>query len=175
MQDLIDSIYRAMGLDDCSLPLSVVDGFLSDWLAVFPDSECLALHNTVVSSYEWLVRNAATTSSGGGKRREKNGRREIELDGFDMSGVWNNALDSYLESPWSAFPTCRDELGVLNTGRVIVGGVDENAIQDINNNPNIRTGGADEVCGVRRGSGWGGLRNTPNGWTLRGRSRRRGC
>ncbi|AUR87521.1 hypothetical protein NVP1101O_110 [Vibrio phage 1.101.O._10N.261.45.C6] len=163
MDELIEKVLFAMGLDPSCADLSVVNHYLDEWGTVFPDNQCLVLHNTVVSLYEYLIKASAPNASGGGKRKEKQGRREIEIDNYDKSKDWENALNAYLNSPWTAFPSCREELS-KGTGRVIIGGVDENKINEINVNPNIRTGGATEQGGV---TNWlNGARTVPKGWNL---------
>lgn len=148
MEELIARIKMAMGFTGTEVTDELITAFLTEWQTVYPSNECLALHNTVVSLYEWLIKNSASGASGGGKRRERTGKREIELDTYNKAGDWELALNSYLDSPWSAFPSCRDVLGANTIGRVIVGGVDKTKIDAINNNTNIRTGGASEVTGV---------------------------
>ncbi len=165
MDDRINKVLFAMGLDPSCADLGVVEYFLDEWGQVFPDNNCLIMHNTVVSLYEYLIKASAPNASGGGRRREVQGKRQIELDNYDKSKDWQNALDSYLNSPWTAFPSCRDELsGSSGLGRVIIGGVDETKIQQINNDVNIRTGGASEVGGVT--NPLNGARTVPKGWNL---------
>ncbi|MCP3683204.1 MAG: hypothetical protein GY861_10990 [bacterium] len=152
MQELIDKILFAMGISEEDIPLEVITYYLEQWLEIYPDNECLALHNTVLSLYDWLIKDASKNASGGGNRKEKVGNVQVEVGATNKSQDWQDAKDAYLESPWTAFPSCRDELGKGVAGRVIVGGVREDSIDAVNCNDNIRTGGASEVCGVRQPS-----------------------
>lgn len=172
MADTSDKILFAMSLEPCDIPPEVISYYYEEWKTVFPDSECLALHNTVVSLYEWLIRDANKNSSGGGYRKEKVGGVQVEVGEVDKASDWENALESYLDAPWSAFPSCKDELGAGVTGRIIVGGVDESQIESINCNSNIRTGGASEVCGVSQPSAYRYMyKRRGYNWTLGRRCR----
>lgn len=166
MQEMIEKIVYAMGLTPECADLAVVVHYINAWTEVYPDNKCLVLHNVVVSLYEYLIKASAQTASGGGGRRERKGDREIEITGgYDKSVDWEKALDAYLDNPWAAFPQCRDQLsGEGGLGRVIVGGVDEKKIAEINRDYNIRTGGASECGGVT--SPLNGARTVPNGWNL---------
>lgn len=166
MEELIARIKMAMGFTGGEVTDELITAYLTEWLLVYPDNECLALHNTVISLYEWLIKNSASGASGGGKRREKVGKREIELNQYDKAGDWEKALDTYLDSPWSTFPSCRDVLG--NGSVVIVGGVDRSKVDAINCDSTIVTGGASEVTGVQQPST---LRDSPFGWTIKNRRR----
>ncbi len=139
-----EKILMVLGLTDF-VSVTLVEYYLEEWATVFPDNECLVMHNTVVSIYEYLIREAATTSSGGGSRREKQGEREIEVDDYDLATSWQDALDSYLDNPSSAFPSCKEALTPQEDsllGRVIVGGVSKERIKSIEKDRNIVTGGA---------------------------------
>ena len=164
MQELVEKVLFAMGLSPECADISVVTHYIGEWQNVSPDNPCLVMHNTVVSLYEYLIKASAPDASGGGKRRERQGSYEIEVDGYNKAADWENALEAYLNSPWTAFPSCRDELAGKGKGRVIVGGIDENTILAINSDPNIRTGGATEQGGV---TSWlNGARTVPRGWNL---------
>lgn len=164
---VIDRIYRAMALTTEDVPETLIQSYLDDWDTIYPDDGCLSMHNTVISVYEYLARSEAPSSSGGGKIREKEGGVEYETSGSDKSVDWKNALSSYLKSPWTAFPLCRVELSAGITGRVKVGGVDETKIAEINDDDNRRTGGADEITGIKRsGVSWNSRRSINNRWTL---------
>ena len=106
----------AMGLTEEDIPVDVIEYWILAWQEVYPDNECLVLHNTVLSLYEWLIRQSAKDSSGGGKVKEKEGLAEIELDRYNKSVDWEKALEDYLKAPWLAFPFCKEELakGIIN-------------------------------------------------------------
>lgn len=156
MQDLIDKIYIAMGIDECILPTNIVSHFVSEWMLVFPDNDCLALYNSVVSCYEWLIKNsAALDSTEGVAKREKEAGIETEVferKSGENTQLWIDSLARFEKSPATMFPSCRDQFSTVTSGRVIVGGVNEDKIRDINCDESIRTGGASETCGVRWGS-----------------------
>ena len=161
--DLLAYVYRAMGLTSSDIDETILQSYLDDWTSIYPDNDCLAMHNTVISMYEYLMRSEAPEASGGGRRREKEGNVEYEIEDYDKSSDWSDALKAYLNSPSSAFPLCKVEFDALKKGgnsRVIVGGVREDKICDINRNPNQRTGGANEICGVTRKRTRGNIR----GW-----------
>ena len=166
MQDLIEQILFAMGLDECDIPQDVIAYYLEEWQTVYPEPEdrCFVLHYTVLSLYDWLIKDASKNASGGGTREEKVGNVQIKEGATDKSVDWQNAKDAYLESPWTAFPSCKDQLAKGVAGRVIVGGVRKNKIDEINLNDNIRTGGASEVGGVHQPSIY------RNWYTRRGRN-----
>lgn len=158
MQELIDKIYIGMGVTTDILPLDIVTFYLNEWTSVYPDptQECLVLYNTVVSCYEWLIKqSAASDSSEGVVKREKEQNIEIEMferKSGDNTQLWIDSLERFESNPSLVFPSCRDTFKLTPFGRVIVGGVKEDKIKSINNNRNIRTGGASERCGVRWGS-----------------------
>lgn len=150
MNDLIDRILFAMALDSGDIPDEVITYYLNEWQTVYPNSECLVLHNTVVSLYEWLIRDASKSATGGGKIKEREGDVEIEEDEVNKAVDWESALTSYLDSPWSAFPSCREELGKGISGRIKVGGVDETEIDRVKCGIDVRDGQASEISGVRQ-------------------------
>jgi hypothetical protein len=152
MQDLIDKIYLVMGVDVETLPLEVVEHFLNEWLLVYPTNECLALYNTIVSCYEWLIKqSAAEDASDGVVKREKEAGVEVEMferKSGENTQMWVTALERFEQNPTLSLPSCREQFTTLNTGRVIVGGVNTTTIKSIRNNRKIRTGGASELTGV---------------------------
>jgi len=150
MDDIVKKILMAMGLTEEDIPVDVIEYWILAWQEVYPDNECLVLHNTVLSLYEWLIRQSAKDASGGGKVKEKEGLAEIELDRYNKSVDWEKALEDYLKAPWLAFPFCKEELakGIIN--RVKVGGVRKDEICKIKRDKNIRDGGASEISGVRQ-------------------------
>lgn len=154
MNALITKILIAMGLSDGDIPTNILEHFVTEWQVEYPtpEQECQVLHNSVVSLYGWLIKESAKDASGGGKVREKEMHAEIEMYGYDKSVDWKNALNSYLKAPWEAFPSCRSTFTNKLIGVVKVGGVSEKEIDDINNDKDIRTGGASETCGVRQSS-----------------------
>ena len=157
IEELVAKIRVAMGiLSEDILPTSVITHFITEWLTVYPDNLCLALYNATVSCYEWLINSsAASDASEGVVKREKEANVEVEM--FERrvgenTQLWIDALSRFEENPSLMFPACRDQLNKVTTGRVIVGGVREDKIRDINCDRNIRTGGASEIVGVRWGT-----------------------
>lgn len=133
MEELIQKIYFATSLGGDDVPSDVVEYYLTEWGIVFPDNECLVLHNTVVSLYEWLIQQAAKDASGGGSREEKVGNTQVKEGAYDKTKDYQNALDHYLNDPSSAFPSCRNVL--VSTGkRVVIGGTSRNEVERVRNN-----------------------------------------
>tara|TARA_B100001105_G_scaffold204145_2_gene167901 strand:- start:1741 stop:2238 length:498 start_codon:yes stop_codon:yes gene_type:complete len=130
MQELIDKIYFATSLDGCDVPSDVILYYLEEWGKVFPDNECLVLHNTVVSIYEWLIQKASKDATGGASREEKVGNVQIKEGATDKTEEYEKALDTYLENPSGKFPSCREVL--VSTGRrVIIGGTSRNEVNRV--------------------------------------------
>lgn len=128
MQDLIDKIYLVMGIGEDTLPLNIVTYYLTEWQTVYPNSDCLAVYNTIVSCYEWLIRqSAALDASEGVVKSEKEANIEIEMferKAGDNTAVWQTALDMFEKNPSLSLPSCKNELRNSNSGLVIIGGVD---------------------------------------------------
>lgn len=133
MQDLIDKIYFATSLDSSDIPEDVINYYLTEWGVVFPDNDCLVLHNTVVSIYEWLIKQAAKDASGGGNRKEKVGDVQVEVGATDKTEDYQKALDNYLDDPSAAFPSCKDVLGKTSK-RVILGGTSRSEVERVREN-----------------------------------------
>lgn len=134
--DVTNKIYFATGLDVCDVPPEVITYFYEEWLVVFPDNECLVLHNTVVSIYEWLIKSSAKTDTGQfGLRTEKVGNVQVTVKGIVKSEDWSKALDEYLKEPTAAFPSCKGIIGVKK-GRIIFGGTNKKDVKAIRSNSN---------------------------------------
>lgn len=134
MEQLINRIMFAMGLVDGDIPENVIDHFLNEWLTAFPSNECLALHNTIISLYEWLIRNAARDGSGGGSKKEKVGDYEVSTADFNKATDWQRAYDKYLDNPDSALPSCKGSLK-SNGATIIIGGTNRDKVRDVNRSP----------------------------------------
>lgn len=132
--DQITKILMAMGLSEGIIPQEVIDYYLAEWTSVYPDNECLALHNTISSLYEWLIRSSANEGSGGGSTKEKVGNTEISYSDYNKGRDWEDAYNNYLNDPTSALPSCR---GVLksNGATIIINGTSKSKVKEINCNP----------------------------------------
>ena len=120
-----------MGLQEGDIPANIIEYYFNDWTSVYPDNECLTLHNTVASLYEWLIRNAARDATGGGSRKEKVGELELTLSDTNRGVDWSKAYDQYLDNPDAAFPSCRGQL-VSNGARIIINGTNRDTVDKIN-------------------------------------------
>lgn len=126
-------IYLFMGTTSIKLPLATVDYYLEYYHSVTPNNECQILYKTVVSCYEWLIRNSASTSVSG-SRREKKGRREIEVKDSNSSVDWTKALSRFLNNPWEAIPHCRTELQNTTETYLYIGGVSKIKVAEVVDN-----------------------------------------
>ena len=146
MQELIDKIYLVMGVDSTVLPLPIVEHFLSEWLSVYPESDCLAIYNTIVSCYEWLIRQASATDAVDGVvKREKELNVEVEM--FERkvgkdANTWQYALDMFEQDPSASLPSCRDELVTSHASMVVIGGCYPNSVAEFYNSQH-------NFCGYR--------------------------
>ena len=149
-EEIINLVRLVMGNPaESVLPTTIIQLYVEQYQILYPDSDCKVLYNTILSCYQWLIGQSSVGSSGGGKRREKNGKREVEIEGYNKSGDWKAALSNFLKNPSQLLPQCAVEFGEnKGLGRVIVGGVNEDLINSINDDPNRRTGGANEKTGV---------------------------
>lgn len=129
--DILNRLLLAMGLVEGDVPPSTIEHFFNEWGMVFPDNQCLQLHNTIASLYEWLIRNAARDASGGGSRDEKVGDMQLKVSNFNKGIDWKAAYDRYLENPDAALPACRGQL-VANGATIIINGTNKDTVRNIN-------------------------------------------
>ena len=165
--ELVAKILRAMGLNEEILPVAIIEEYIKLWQEIYPDNECLVLYNVIKSLYNYLIQQAAIHDVGQGKtyEKEKEGDVEItlELNKYNKAEVWKEALANFLKNPWDLLPECKVEFA-KSTPPVIVGGVNETKIEQVNTNTNNRTGGASERGGVN--NPLAGARTVPKGWNL---------
>jgi len=173
VEELVAAVRLAMGnIPPSILPDEVITAYVEAYLLQYPDSDCQVLYHSIVSCYTWLIANSAAGASGGGKRKEVNNKRSIEVDDYNKSSDWQTAMDNFISNPGLLLPQCAVEFNSnQGMGVVIVGGVREDRIRDINDDPNQRNGGASERGGIkpcynnnRRSTGvYGGFRTNGRG------------
>lgn len=138
-EQLITKILFAMGLSEGDIPSQVIDYYLTEWLAVYPDNDCLAIYNTIASLYEWLIKNAANEGSGGGNKKEKVGNTEISYGNYNKGVDWQAAYDKFLDNPTAALPSCKESLKKSPKSGFIINGTSVSEVERIRNNPDSNT------------------------------------
>lgn len=172
-EELIELVRAFLGnISDEDLPDSIILLFYNKWkisldVANHPERMPLVIYNTVVDCVRWLiVQEVASGASSFTERLEKIGDETISVKGGSSLKSWQDFLDWLLANPDFIDPSL-----AFNSSLVIIGGVRQDRVRGVRNNPNSYNGfmeqGIYPTPAISKRAAWpsgsGGYRSSP--WT----------